>query len=78
MIIKYGKNITEFGTGVDIILTGNEVATAIDSYLVSHNVYVEGARTARVNNELCKEGKIHVDPSGFVIAKGKKLSGRGK
>lgn len=78
MIVKYGKEKTQFGTGVDIILTGNEVATAIDSYLVSHNIHVDGARTITVNNELCKEGRIYVDPSGFVISKGKKFSGRGK
>jgi len=53
-------------TAEGIELTGDEVATAIDAYLVAHNVHVSGPRTIRVNGELCKTGLVYVDPSGFV------------
>lgn len=62
--------------GVDIELTGNEVATAIDAYLVAHGVIVRGPRTIRVNGELCERGSVYVDPSGTVIANGEEYSGR--
>lgn len=77
MKINYGNGKTEYGTGVDINLTGNEVAVAIYAYLTAHGVHISGAATIRVNGELCKEGHIYVDPSGDVIAKGKQYSGRG-
>ena len=78
MKIQHGSGKTAYGTGVSIELTGNEVATAIDAWLVAHNVYVSGPRTITVNGNLCKTGEVYVDPSGFVIANGKKVSGRGK
>jgi hypothetical protein len=78
MKIKYGKGKTKYGSGVEIQLTGSEVAIAIDTYLTAHGVYVDRARTITINGELCNGGKVYVDPSGFVIAKGIKLLGRGK
>jgi hypothetical protein len=79
MEIKYGEGKTEYGPGVDINLTGNEVATAIAAYLMAHDIIVSGARTIRVNGELCKEGRVYVDPSGYVITEdGEKMSGRGE
>ena len=76
MKIKKGKGTTEYGKGVNIKLTGNEVATAIDAYLVARGVVVSGARTITVNGELCESGRIYVDPSGFCIdKKGKKWDG---
>jgi hypothetical protein len=77
MEIKYGDGKTEYGPGVSIELTGNEVATAIDAWLVAHGVHVSGPRTITVNGELCQTGHIYVDPSGFVIADGEKFDGRG-
>jgi hypothetical protein len=77
MQIKLGAGTTVYGPGVDIILTGDEVALAIDAYLVAHGVHVDGPRTITVNGELCEIGHIYVDPSGFVIADGEKISGRG-
>lgn len=77
MNIQFGKGKTEYGTGVQIDLTGDEVATAIDAYLVAHGIIVDGARTIRVNGELCQQGQIYVDPSGRVIANGEGWSGRG-
>lgn len=77
MKINTGNGTTKYGPGVEIHLTGDEVATAIGEYLVAHGVHVEGARTIRVNGELCKSGEIYVDPSGFVISDGKKFDGRG-
>ena len=78
MRIKHGEGRSEYGPGVIIELTGEEVATAIASYLVARRVHYSGPRTITVNGELCEEGRVYVDPSGFVItSKGKKLSGRG-
>ena len=76
MEIEYGKGKTEYGPGIEINLSGDEVAVAIDSYLVAHGVRVHGPRTIRVNDELCEDGHVYIDPSGFVIANGKKYCGR--
>lgn len=46
-------------------------------YLVSRRVCVSGPRTISVNGEGVESGNVYVDPSGFVIRKGKKMSGRG-
>ena len=75
MIVKHGKGNSEYGPGVDIILTGDEVATAISAYLVARNVVVSGPRTITVNGELCDDGRVYVDPSGFVIKNGEKFNG---
>lgn len=77
MNIRFGGGKTEFGPGVDIILSGAEVAIAIDAFLVAHGTYVSGPRTVRVNGELCEAGQVYVDPSGFVFSDGEKYSGRG-
>ncbi len=77
MNIKHGNGPTEYGPGVSIELTGAEVATAIDAYLVARGVHVGGPRTVTVNGSLCKDGNVYVDPSGYVVANGEKLSGRG-
>jgi len=77
MKVRHGKGRTEYGPGVEIKLTGSEVATAIDAYLVSHGVYVDGARTVTVNGELCKAGRVYVDPAGCVVTDGKRYTGRG-
>ena len=78
MIVKHGNGTSQYGPGVSIELTGDEVATAIDAYLVAHGIHVDGPRTVKVNGALCKTGRVYVDPSGFVIANGEKLSGRGE
>ena len=77
MEIKYGNSKGVYGPGVSVELNGDEVATAIDAYLVAHGVHVSGARTVRVNGELCERGRVYVDPEGFVISEGEKVSGRG-
>lgn len=77
MRVKHGEGRTQHGPGVSIELTGNEVAIAIDEFLVARGVRVDGPRTVTVNGELCDYGRVYVDPSGFVSADGKKLSGRG-
>lgn len=75
MKIKRGKGPTEYGPGVAIKLTGDEVATAIDAYLVAHNIHVVGPRTITVNGELCEKGKVYVDPCGQVITANKVYKG---
>jgi len=77
MNVKYGEGKTEYGPGVSIDLSGDEVALAIGAYLVAHGIHVHGSRTITVNGELCDKGHIYVDPSGFVIADGEKYDGRG-
>lgn len=77
MEIGYGKGTTEYGPGVDINLSGAEVATAVDAYLVARGVYVDGPRTIRVNDELIDNGQVYVDPSGFVVTESQEFSGRG-
>lgn len=78
MKIEYGKGKTEFGPGIAIELTGDEVAIAIDAYLLSHGVHVLGPRTITVNGELCEDGLVYVDPSGSVVNGDKRWKGRGK
>lgn len=76
--VNYGNGKSEFGPGVEITLTGDEVAGAIDVYLLSQKVIVRGARTVSYNGELLNNScRVYVDPSGFVIHKGHKFSGRG-
>ena len=77
MIVKRGEGHTGYGPGVTVDLTGDEVATAIDAWLVAHGVHVSGPRTVTVNGELCESGRVYVDPAGFVIHDGTKISGRG-
>lgn len=77
MKISHGNGRTQYGPGVNIDLTGDEVATAIFAWLVAKGVHVEGARTVTINGELCHYGLVYVDPSGFVItSQGLKVSGR--
>lgn len=78
MEIEYGEARTEYGPGVNIDLTGDEVAIAIDAWLVAHGVRVSGPRTTTVNGKLCEGGRVYVDPSGVVhLQSGIFLSGRG-
>lgn len=77
MKVKYGRGKTEYGPGVDILLTGREVALAIHAYLTARDVHISGACTILVNEKLCDHGRVYVDPGSFVIKKGKKFSGRG-
>lgn len=78
MRIGYGNGPTEYGPGVSIEMTGDEVARAIMAWLVGRGVHIDGPRTVTVNGELCEAGRIYVDPEGFVITpRGRKYSGRG-
>ena len=77
MKVKHGNGKTEYGPGVEIKLTGSEVAVAIDAYLVSHGIHVNGPRTITVNGKLCDKGRIYVDPVGTVMYNGKRFKGRG-
>ena len=75
MEVKYGNGTTKYGLGVQINLTGDEVAIAISAYLVAHGVYINGPRTIKVNGQLCENGSIYVDPSGFANYNGKQYKG---
>lgn len=77
MVIYYGNGPTKYGPGVNIELTGDDVALAIMSYLTAHGVHYTGPATITVNGELCKTGNVYVDPSGDVIHKDRRWSGRG-
>jgi hypothetical protein len=76
MEIKKGKGSSEFGPGVEINLSGNELATAIDAYLVAHGIIIVGPRTIRVNGEMCESSSIYVDPSGYVNTDSGTIYGR--
>jgi len=79
MKVVKGEGTTESGgTGINIELTGDEVARAIDSFLVAKGVSVSGSRTIKINGKSSDHAivSIFVDPSGFVTNKGKKISGR--
>ena len=75
--VECGKGTTKYGPGVQITLTGDEVATAIDVWLHSQGIIVRGPRTVTDAHGLMRETKVYVDPNGFVIADGEKFSGRG-
>lgn len=77
MEVDYGDGKTEYGPGVRINLTGEEVARAILAFLTGSNVHTSGPMTIRVNGELCRTGSVYVDPSGFVTYSGKRYNGRG-
>lgn len=77
MRISYVNGKSEYGPGVNIELTGDEVAIAIEAWLVAQDVNIRGPRTIKVNGALCEHGEIYVDPSGAVIADGERYSGRG-
>jgi hypothetical protein len=78
MQIKFGRGKTEFGPGVSIQLTAEEVATAIDAYIVAHGKSVHGPRTITTNGCLIDGCHIYVDPSGFLMHNGQKWTGRGE
>ena len=78
----YHKKLTEIyyvleGQGL-IELDGEDIALAIESWLLARNVRIRGPRTIRVNGELCGSGLVYVDPSGSVsLGNRQELSGRG-
>lgn len=80
MEIKYGEGKTKQGPGVNLVLDGDEIARAIDTWLLSQEVVVRGPRTIRIDGEVCRYAlaSIYVDPSGFVIHEGERYSGRGE
>ena len=77
MKIGYGCGPSTDGPGVCIKLTGDEVAIAIDAWLVAQGVHVGGPRTVTVNGDLCKAGEVYVDPSGRVHHGEQSWNGRG-
>lgn len=74
MKIQHGEGETEFGPGVSIELTGDEVATAIDSYLLGQGVRVKGSRTVYVGALKV----VYVDPSGSMKTQDKMYIGSGE
>ena len=77
MNVRHGDGTTKYGPGVTIDLTGDEVATAIEAWLVAHDVHVSGARTITVNGELCNVGRVYVDPGAFAMVGGRRWNGDG-
>lgn len=81
MTIDYGNGTTKYGPGVEIRLTGDDLARAVDLYLSVRGVVVNGPRTISYNGMLLEDtGRVYVDPSGsvFVIHEGRKFDGRGE
>lgn len=77
MEIKFGQGTTQYGPGVEVNLTGSELAIAIEAYLVSHGVWISGPRTMKVNGELCQSAQVYVDPSGKVMTLNAHYEGNG-
>ncbi len=79
MKIERGNGTTKYGPGVNIRLTGAEMARAIDLFLYAQGVFVQGARTITYKGKLLKSRcEIYVDPSGRVsLADGNQIDGRG-
>lgn len=81
MHVQFGQGSTEYGPGVDIVLDENEVASAILAYLVAHEIYVRGPLTVITQQGQPKPGtqvlpiRVYVDPSGCVVAGGKRYNG---
>lgn len=78
MEVRHGDGTTEFGPGVMIELSGDEIAIAVDAYLVAHGVSVSGPRTVRVKGTQIDDGHVYVDPCGSVVVHGTRLTGRGE
>jgi hypothetical protein len=54
-------------TGLQVNLSGNEVAAAITDYLEANGFkIVSGSRTVYVNDALCRESHVIVDPNARV------------
>lgn len=78
MKIDYGNGTTKYGPGVMIKLTGHELAHAVDLFLYSQEIYIDGPRTITYKGKLLESGcKVYVDPSGRVVANGEGFDGRG-
>lgn len=78
MQISHGKGKSIYGPGVSITLSGNELAKAIDAYLLAHGYEVSGPRTITVNGEMCDRAEVYVDSAGSAKdPAGKRWSGRG-
>jgi len=71
---QYGGGTSEYGPGVLITLNSNERALAVDLWLYSQGIIVQGPRTVRFYEDTAT---VYVDPSGFVIEGGIKIDGRG-
>lgn len=74
MEIKYSEG--EGGPGVSVILTGDEVAMAIESWLGLRGVGGNGPRVVTVNGDTPREGHVYVGPDGFVAYNGQIFRGR--
>jgi hypothetical protein len=61
--------LTKRGKCDVVLLDYDEIATAIDAYLVTHNISVSGPRTIRweTPDESTTECAVIVDPSGKLV-----------
>lgn len=76
MKVEFGNGSSTYGRGVVVTLTADEVALAIDAYLVAHDCHVRGPRTIRTDyKELIRPVEIYVDPSGRVVFDGVEWDG---
>lgn len=68
---------SKVGDGVEVNLTGDELAMAVDLFLYSRQVLVVGPRTVKVNGQKCESAQVYVDPSGYVMDNGTRYRGNG-
>jgi hypothetical protein len=75
--------LSKYGPGVVLSLDNNALACAVDLFLASQGFVVSGPRTICYYDRIGRafgpqvDAEVHVDPSGFVIARGKRWDGQG-
>jgi len=80
--IEHGPLGGTSGPGVVLSLDNNALACAVDLFLASQGFVVMGPRTVHIavsamTTEPQVKVEVYVDPSGFVIARGKRWDGQG-
>ncbi len=65
-------DIKKSESGVKIALTPSEVCLAINSWVYSQGIFVNGPRIISLDDDM--SAVIHVDPSGRVIKGGELVS----
>lgn len=63
---------SRWGKSVSVEMTGSEVALAIMAYLVAHDIHISGPKTITVNGSLIENGRVFIDPSGFLVCDGER------
>ncbi len=71
MVISNGNGNTEYGMGISISLSSEQVCQALIKYIDELGVKIDGPRTITVNGKLVIGANIYVDPSGTISMHGR-------